>query len=70
VAITSALARDTRRQVHVPEQTAKRTLGDLIVALTEETQCYIDDEQEVYSMVAYMVNDLLSGRRFLSRTWH
>jgi hypothetical protein len=70
VAFTSALARDTRRHDHVPKETAKSTLGDLIVALTEETECYVDDEQEVYRTVAYMVSDLLSRRRFLSGAWH
>jgi len=77
VAFTSSLARDhSQRHVHarrhdrVPREAAKSTLGDLIVALTEETRSYIREEEEVYRVVAYMVTDLLSRRRCLSRTWH
>jgi len=35
------------------------TLGDLIVALTDETRRYVDDDEEVYRLVAYMVSDIL-----------
>jgi len=35
------------------------TLGDLIVALTEETRRYVHDDEEVYRLVSYMVSDLL-----------
>jgi len=35
------------------------TLGDLIVALTEETRKYVHDDEEVYRLVSYMVSDLL-----------
>ncbi|MGH7766931.1 MAG: hypothetical protein ACREQP_05705, partial [Candidatus Binatia bacterium] len=59
-----------RRHDRVPRETTKSTLGDLIAALTEEAQCYVRDEAEVYEIVAYMVNDLLSRRRCLSGTWH
>jgi hypothetical protein len=34
-------------------------LGDLIVALTDETRHYVDDDEEVYRLVAYMVSDIL-----------
>lgn len=77
MAFTSSLARDhSQRHVHarrhdrVPQETTKSTLGDLIAALTEETRCYIRNEEEIYRIVAYMVTDLLSRRRYLSRTWH
>ena len=35
------------------------TVGDLIVALTEETRRYVHDDEEVYRLVAYMVSDIL-----------
>jgi len=43
----------------------KSTLGDLIVALTDETACFVQDEEEVYEVVAYMVSDLLNDSRLL-----
>lgn len=48
------------------------TLGDLIVALTEETRRYVSDEEEVYRLVAYMVTDILarSEKRKVSKNWH
>jgi hypothetical protein len=58
----------TRRHVRAPEETKKSTLGDLVEALTEETKCYVHDEREVYKIVSYMVTDLLSRRRCLSRS--
>ena len=47
-----------RRDVH---HRAKKmtTLGDLIVALTDEARRYVDDDEEVYRLVAYMVSDIL-----------
>jgi hypothetical protein len=35
------------------------TLGDLIVALTEETRRYVHDDDEVYRLVSYMLTDIL-----------
>jgi len=77
VAFTSSLARDhsqrrihARRQYGIHRDRLQSTLGDLIVALTEETRSYVRDEQEVYRVVAHIVNGLLSRRRCLSRTWH
>lgn len=48
------------------------TLGDLIVALTEETRRYVSDEEEVYRLVAYMVTDILarSEKRKTAKHWH
>jgi hypothetical protein len=76
VAFTNSLARDhsrrdlqSRRHLHIPRARAESTLGDLIVALTEETRSYVRGEEEVYRIVAYMVKDLLSRRRCLSKSW-
>jgi len=37
------------------------TLGDLIVALTDEAGQYADDEPEKYQMVAVMLTGILSN---------
>ena len=42
------------------------TLGDLIVALTEEAGQYAGDEREKYQMVAVMLTGLLSHSASLS----
>lgn len=45
------------------------TLGDLIVALTEEASQVVHHKQEIYKVVSYMLNDLLLKRsvRFKSQ---
>jgi hypothetical protein len=45
----------------IPRRRPRRmtTLGDLILALTEETRRYVKDDEEVYRLVAYMVSDIL-----------
>jgi hypothetical protein len=53
-----------------PEQAANSTLGDLIVALTDETSRFVRDEEEVYKVVAYIVSDLLNSARPFSGSWH
>ncbi len=37
------------------------TLGDLIVALTEETDRHVQDEKMAYEVVAYILTDLING---------
>jgi hypothetical protein len=37
------------------------TLGDLIVALTEETDRHVHDEKMAYEVVAYILSDLING---------
>ncbi len=37
------------------------TLGDLIVALTEETDRHVHDEKMAYEVVAYILTDLING---------
>jgi hypothetical protein len=48
------------------------TLGELIVALTEETGRHVRDERATYELVAYIVNDLIddSNRRSGTVTTH
>lgn len=40
-------------------ETIETTLGDLIVALTEETNPFVCDEKEANRVVAYILADLL-----------
>ena len=37
------------------------TLGDLIVALTDEAGCYVGDEREKYRLVALLLSGLLKN---------
>jgi hypothetical protein len=43
-------------------RTDQTTLGDLIVALTDETGRFIRDENEIYEVVAFIVRDLYKSR--------
>jgi hypothetical protein len=56
-----------RATSHVPHRShggerVETTLGDLIVALTEETHRFISDEQETYELVAYLLSERLTRR--------
>jgi hypothetical protein len=68
-----ALSRDSKgeqRRLHMERQAiSQTTLGDLIVALTEETSQFIRDEKEVHKVVAFMVTHLLNGSGAASRRW-
>jgi hypothetical protein len=46
----------------------KITLGELIVALTDETGRFVQDEEEVYKVVAYIVTDLFWNSRLVSKS--
>ena len=52
-------------------QTLKTTLGDLIVALTDAAARSIPDERMAYSVVAYILSDLLrpGGQNACGRQW-
>ena len=39
------------------------TLGDLIVALTEEASRHASDARETYTLVAYILSDLVNNFR-------
>ena len=45
------------------------SLGDLVVALSEETALYIHDKEEAYKVVAFMLAHLLNNSRASSRNW-
>jgi hypothetical protein len=46
------------------------TIGDLIVALSEETARHVPDPNEANILVAYMLSDLLRNTESHSRRWH
>ena len=52
------------------EEITETTLGDLIVALTEETSQYVHDEKEVNKVVAFRLTHLLNPSGRISRVWH
>ncbi len=45
------------------------TLGDLIVALTEETTPFCRDEKEAYHVVAFALVHLLNNSGTTSKAW-
>lgn len=52
-------------------ETVETTLGDLILALTEETARFVHDEKEAYLLVALILRDLLhNGDDTFSKNWH
>jgi hypothetical protein len=51
------------------EEMPETTLGDLIVALTEETSQYVHDEKEVCKVVAFRLTHLLNPSIAASRRW-
>lgn len=51
------------------EGALETTVGDLVVALTEETSQYIRDEKEICKVVAFMLTHLLNHSSAASRRW-
>ncbi|HEY3306611.1 MAG TPA: hypothetical protein VGL70_24075 [Candidatus Binatia bacterium] len=49
-------------------RTEQTTLGDLIVALTDETGRFIRDENEIYEVVSFIVSDLYKSRLVQKQT--
>ena len=45
------------------------TLGDLIVAITEEANHHAHDRRETYTLVAYILSDLLNNFRAEPERW-
>ncbi|MGH7770166.1 MAG: hypothetical protein ACREQP_22165 [Candidatus Binatia bacterium] len=43
-------------------RTEQTTLGDLIVALTDETGRFVHDENQIYEVVSFIVSDLYKSR--------
>jgi hypothetical protein len=55
------------------EEPLETTLGDLIVALTEEAIPLVRDEKEAYNIVSFMLTHLLNSSGAIStkrRYWH
>ena len=46
------------------------TLGELIAALTDETIEVVPDERLADTLVAYMLAEIFSTSRMISKTWH
>ena len=53
----------------IDQRQMETTLGDLIVALTEETTRLVRNEKEAHVLVAYMLLDLLNPRTPAIRQW-
>ena len=51
------------------EERFETSIGDLVVALTEETSQYVHDEKEVNKVVAFMLTHLLNKSSAASRQW-
>lgn len=54
----------------VDEDLAETTLGELIVALTEETSRHVPDEKVANILVAYILSDLFRNTGPVSKRWH
>jgi len=52
------------------EEFFEGTLGDLIVALTEEADRLVQNRREAHILVAYILSNLLSQSAPISQTWH
>ena len=51
------------------EETFETSIGDLVVALTEETSQYVHDEKEACKVVAFRLTHLLNPAGVASRRW-
>ena len=47
----------------------RTTLGDLIVALTDEVMPYVREPSALYPVVSYIFNDVLARHRRRVRRW-
>jgi hypothetical protein len=55
---------------YMEQDPLETTLGDFIVALTEETSRFVRDEREAYKIVAFILTDLLRHSGPNPRSWH
>jgi hypothetical protein len=58
------------RLVMPKDEIIDTTLGDLIVALTDETDRLLGNKADTNIIVAYILSDLLNQSEPLSRYWH
>jgi hypothetical protein len=49
------------------ESKLETTLGDLVVALTEETERHVHDEKTTYEVVAYILANFVNSNRQSNR---
>jgi hypothetical protein len=56
--------------MNLPSSRRPSTLGDLIVALTDEASQFVRGKEEIYRVVAYLVSDILFQSRVVSASWH
>ena len=54
----------------VDEDMVETTLGELIVALTEETSRHVPDQKAANILVAYILSDLFRNTEPISKRWH
>lgn len=52
------------------EEILDTTLGDLIVALTEETDRLVRNKNDAHILVAFILSDLFSHSVPMSQMWH
>ena len=52
------------------EHSVETTLGELIVALTEETSRHVHDKKAANILVAYILSDLFHNTEQISTSWH
>ena len=52
------------------EDMVETTLGELIVALTEETSRHVPDEKTANILVAYILSDIFRNTAPISKRWH
>jgi hypothetical protein len=64
------ITRIRRRASMTRQAKLETTLGDLVVALTEETERYVPDEKMTYEVVAYILANFLNGSQGHSHPWH
>ena len=56
-----------RKDVMSRGKVIETTLGDLIVAVTDEVRPLVDDRSQLYTVVSLVVNDVLARRRLSAR---
>lgn len=57
-------------EVMAMSETLDTTLGDLILVLTEEAKRFVKDEEEMYKLVALILEHLLANVNTISHTSH
>jgi len=61
--ISTVSKHSVHRRADMTQAKLETTLGDLVVALTEETGRYVSDEKMTYEVVAYILANFLGGSK-------